>query len=141
LCDLRTKTKEWQELLVGNDTNSIRNRIYDMMWDSAVFQSINECRRYAPTNEKGEIELNGVVHRFIDKCFFETQAIAIRRLMDKSHDVDSLCRLVEDMGKNCHLLTRQNILAVHGYPYEYEREERRLSEEAFKRMCLLTQSW
>jgi hypothetical protein len=50
--DLKTKFKEWEEWLVGDDINSIRNQIYDMIWDSAVFQSINECRRYAPTNAK-----------------------------------------------------------------------------------------
>ena len=103
-----------------------------MIWDSAVFQSINECRKYAPKNEKGEIELNGEVHRFINKCFFETQAIAIRRLVDRRSDVISLYRLVDDMEKHSGLLTRRNILAAHDYPYEYEQEERRLSEEAFR---------
>ena len=130
--DLRAKIKEWEEWLVGNDINSIRNQIYNMIWDSAVFLSINECRKYAPKNDKGEPELNGVIHQFINRCFFETQAITIRRLLDKRSDVISLRRLVEDMGKYCHLLTRGNILAVHGYPYEYEQEKRRLTEEAFK---------
>lgn len=135
MCDLKAKIKEWEEWLVGNDTNSIRNQIYDMIWDSAVFQSINECRKYAPTNVKGEIEMNGVIHRFIDKCFFETQAIAIRRLLDKRRkdDVISLCKLVEDMEKHYHLLTRKNILDVHDYPYEYEQEKRRISDETFKK--------
>lgn len=122
----------WQEWFEGNDKNSIRSQILNMIWDSAVFQSINECREYAPKNDKGETELNGVVHRFIDKCFFETQSLAIRRLLDRRDDVISLCRLVEDMEKHCYLLTRKNILDAHGYPYEYEQEKKRIKEEAYR---------
>jgi hypothetical protein len=136
VCDLKTKFKEWEEWLVGADINSIRNQIYNMIWDSAVFQSINECRKYASKNTKGEIELNGVVHRFIDKCFFETQASAIRRLLDKrkKNDVISLYKLIDDMRKNYKLLTRRNILEVHGYPYEYEKERRIILEEAYRKV-------
>ena len=132
MCDLKSKFKEWEEWLVGDDINSIRNQIYSMIWDSAVFQSINECRRYAPKNEEDEIELNGVVHQFIDKCFFETQALAIRRILDKGNDVISLRRLINDVEKHSHLLTRESILAAHDYPYDYEQEEARLSDEASK---------
>ncbi len=132
VCDLKVKFKEWEEWLDGGDVNSIRNQIHSMIWDSAVFQSINECRRYAPKNEKDEIELNGVVHRFIDKCFFETQALAIRRLLDKRKDVISLRRLVGDIENHSHLLTRGSILAAHDYPYDNEQEKARLSDEAFK---------
>jgi hypothetical protein len=130
VCDLKTKFKEWEEWLVGNDINSIKNQIHNMIWDSAIFQSINECRKYAPKNEKGEVELNGEVHQFINRCFFETQSLAIRRFLDKRNDVISLFRLVNDIEKNRRLLTRENILAVHGYPYEYEKERKRILKEA-----------
>ena len=132
VCDLKTKFKQWEEWLVGKDINSIRNQIYSMIWDSAVFQSINECLRYALKNEKDQIELNGVVHRFIAKCFFETQALAIRRILDKRRDVISLFRLVVDIKKHSRLLTRKNILAAHDYAYDYELEKSRLSDEGFK---------
>lgn len=130
MCDLKAKFKKWEEWLVGDDENSIIRQISSMIWDSAVFQSINECRRYAARNEKDEIELNGVLHRFIDKCFFETQALAIRRLLDKRTDVISLRRLVDDIEKHSRLLTRESILAAHDYPYDYEKEKRILTDEA-----------
>jgi hypothetical protein len=126
VCDLKAKIREWEEWLCGDDINSIESQIHNMIWDSAVFQSINECRRYAHKNEKGEIELNGVVHKFIDRCFFETQAIAIRRFLDRRRDVISLYRLIDDIEKHSHLLTRGNILAVHGYPYDYKQEKKRI---------------
>jgi hypothetical protein len=132
VCDLKAKFKEWEEWLNGSDASSIRNQIHSMIWDSAVFQSINECRRYAPKNEQGEIQLNGMVHRFINKCFFETQALAIRRFLDKRGDVISLRRLINDIEKHSHLLTRESILAAHDYLYDYEQEKARLSDEAFK---------
>ena len=132
MCDLKAKFKEWEECLVGDDINSIRNQIYSMIWDSAVFQSIKECRRYAPTNAKVKVELNITVHMFIYRCFFETQALAIRRILDKRNDVISLRRLVDDIEKHSHLLTRGSILAAHDYPYDYEQEKHRLYDDAFK---------
>lgn len=140
---MKAKFKEWEEWLVGDDINSIGNQIYSMIWDSAVFQSINESRKYAHTNENGEIELNGMVHQFINKCFFETQALAIRRILDKNisigkRSVISIYRLVDDIEKHSHLLTRKNILAAHDFPYNYEQEKRRLSDEAFQKNPLGT---
>ena len=43
----KEKFKEWENMLLGEDKHSIRNQIYDMIWDSAVFQCINESRKYA----------------------------------------------------------------------------------------------
>jgi len=134
---LREKFEEWQEWLLGEDVHSIRNQIHTMIWASATFQSINEARRYAPTNDKGQIELNENVHQFIDRCFFETQATAIRRLLDKetSHrgrSVISLYRLLHDMEdhNNNGLLTRKNIIDSLGLPYDYERAKQEVSKES-----------
>ena len=134
--NLKAKIREWEEWLAGDDANSIRNQIWNMISGFAVFQSINECRKHAPKNDKGEVELNGPVHRFIDRCFFETQAIAIRRLLDRGpssgkKSVTSLYVLIDDMQKHCHLLTRGTIIDAHGYPYDYENEARRITNETF----------
>ncbi len=125
MCELKEKFKEWQEWLFGDDIHSIQNQILAMIWDSAVFQSVNEARRYAPIDAENNPELNGMVHGFINHCFFQTQALAIRRLLDKeqrtgAREVCSLYRLVCDMGANRNLLTRQGILGVLDYPYAYE---------------------
>ena len=82
---LRERFDEWKDWLRGDDVHSIRSQIHNMIWDSAVYQSINEARAYAPTDDKGQVELNAMVHHFIDRCFFDTQMMAIRRFLDEWH--------------------------------------------------------
>jgi hypothetical protein len=127
--DLNTKFEEWENMLVGGDKHSIRNQIYDMIWDSAVFQCINESRKYAAKDDKDEIKQNRMIHSFINQSFFKTQLLSIRKLIDKDfnrvqrnkpYTVYSLHNLIEDMKKNNALLTRKNILDAHNLPYDYE---------------------
>lgn len=123
---LKERFDEWKDWLLGDDVHSISKQIHSMMWDSTVYQSINESRAYAATDAEGQIELNSMVHHFIDKCFFETQMMAIRRLLDREtrhgdRSVISLWRLLSDMEKHASLLTRENILACLDLPYDYEK--------------------
>lgn len=127
---LKEKFKEWEKMLVGKDQHSIRNQIYDMIWDYAVFQCINESRKYAAKDDKGDTKRNKMIHNFIDHCFFKTQLLSIRKLVDKDfnrvqknikYTVYSLYNLIEDMKKNSALLTRKNILDIHNLPYDYEK--------------------
>ena len=115
---------------MGRDIHSIRSQIYDMIFDSAVFQCINESRRYAAKNDKGNDKINKMLHYFINQSFFKTQLVSIRRLVDKDfgrvkkgkqYTVYSLYNLIEDLKKNKALLTRGNILAVRDLPYDYEQ--------------------
>ncbi len=125
--------KEWKNILVGDDKHSIRNQICYMIWDCAFFQCINESRRYAAKDDKGNIKQNVMVHLFITQSFFKTQLLSIRKLMDKDfnrvqqnkpYTVYSLYNLIEDIKKNSSLLTRKNILDAHDLPYDYEEAEK-----------------
>lgn len=127
----KKKFKEWENILVGKDIHSIRNQIYNMIWDSAVFQCINESRKYSATDNNGKIKQNKMLHYFINQSFFKTQLLLIRRLVDKDfgrvikgkqYTVYSLYNLIKDLKKNNALLTRVNILAVRDLPYDYEKE-------------------
>lgn len=133
MCELKKKFEEWEEWLFGDDRHSIGNQIRNMIWDAAVFQLVNEARRYTQTDDEGNPKLNDMVHGFINRSFFVTQSLAIRRLLDKEtredeRSVFSLYRLVYDMEQNCSLLTRKNILDALGYPYDYEKGLRKLYE-------------
>lgn len=128
MCDLKKKFTEWKEWLFGEDVHSIRNQIHRMTWDCAVFLCVKETRKYASLDEKGEPKLNPMIHHFINSSFLQTQALAIRRLLDArpKGDVWSLYCLISDMENYCELLTRENILKTHDYPYDYKAEEERL---------------
>jgi hypothetical protein len=127
MCDqLKEKFEEWKEWLLGDDVHSIKNQIHTMIWDAAVYQSINEARAYAATDAEGRLELNAMVHHFIDRGFFDLQMMAIRRLIDKEskpgkRSVISLWRLLDDMKRHVSLLTRENIVACLRLPYDYEK--------------------
>lgn len=129
--DLKEKFNEWKKWLLGTDVHSIRKQIGRMLLDSAIFQCIHEARKHTPKDEKGRVQLNRSVHRFIDRCFFKTQAMAIRRLLDegtyrgaknetrrRAKSVTSLYCLLDDMEKHAHILTRENILCALGLPYD-----------------------
>lgn len=140
MCDqLKGKFDEWREWLLGDDVHSVRNQIHRMIWDSAVYQSINEARAYATTDGEGRLELNAMVHHFIDRGFFDLQMMAIRRLLDKETrtgecSVTSLWRLLDAMETHVSLLTRESILASLGLPYDYEKTR----EEVLKRYASIS---
>lgn len=131
MCTLETKYKQWREWLFGDDEHAIDRQICLMIWDCAVFLSINESRRYLPLDSYGKPMGNSMVHGFINHCFFVTQSIAIRRLLDRNvscgkKSVVSLHRLICDMEKCQRLLTRQKILEALKFPYDYRMEEDRI---------------
>jgi len=136
LPNLSTKFHQWKEWLLGEDVHSIRNQIHSMIWDAAVWQSVNESRRYARTDSDGKPLLNDAVHDLLNRTFFQTQALAIRRLLDREsreggRAVTSLWRLLRQIQQNRSSLTRQAMLSLHGYPYDHKSETKR-----FHRMIL-----
>lgn len=128
----------WVRCLDGGDRNSVFQQIYQMIWNAGVFKVINEARKIAPSAKEGGVQLNGMVHRLIDQCFFESQSLAVRRLADSSYpiegdnrgqDVCSLGALLKDMKQHAELLTRENMFQAEGL--EYDHEVVRQKEEAF----------
>lgn len=142
--EYKKKRMLWLDWLRREDPNSIMQQIYSMIWDAAVYRVINGAREYAAEDtEEGGVQLNGMVHRLIDKCFFQSQAISIRRLLDKGprvrpgkveHAADgkrgvySLLGLLEDVVRHAHLFTRENMLAAEEIPYDLEPVKKALGE-------------
>lgn len=121
----KAKRDSWIQCFSGKDRNSILNQIYQMVWNAAVFKVINEARRIAPVNATGQTEINGMLHRFMDRCFFDSQLLAIRRLTDSSSfdgpkGVFSLISLLNNMKANVSLITRESLFSVEGLEYDYE---------------------
>ena len=119
----KERRKLWIECLSGEDRNSIIQQIQGMIWDAATFNVVNEARKLARPKKGGGVQLNGLVHGLINRGFVASQTLALRRLVDGSElegkrGVYSLVALLQDMGKNAHLLTRAHLFAAQDLPME-----------------------
>ena len=91
-----------------------------MMTNDVLFRTINEARRLAVEQPTRSVEFNASVLGLFDKGFATAQLMAIRRLVDRGRDVISLHRLIRDITKKRHLITREAYVAYDGLPYDYE---------------------
>lgn len=119
----REKHAEWRSSLNGDDLHSIWKQQSSLLWDYALFLTINEFRKDADRNPTGPIGFNIPVLRLFDSGFAITQSIGIRRLTDPQHEkptkrVISLKALVDDIRKNREILTRETYLACHNLPFD-----------------------
>ncbi len=109
-----------------------------MLFETLIYKCILKARSIAPKDDKNRIKLNWAVHYLIDKCFFNSQLMAIRRLTDESgSDVISLCQLLKQMKGNCKHLTRKNyfiILQDRGYQYDYSEIKKKHDEYVNKNL-------
>jgi hypothetical protein len=119
----RCKRAQWIEWLSGKDRHSLLNQIYSLLWDDALFRTVNELRRVAAETPNADVGFNTAVVRLFDAGFATTQATAIRRLTEKPKSspklaVISLRRVLLDIQENLHLVTRENYVAYDGLPYD-----------------------
>ena len=121
----RLKRRQWMEWLSGKDPHTISNQIYSMLWDYALFCTVNELRRIAATEPESGVGFNGPVIRIFEAGFATTQATTIRRLIEKPKSdpkwaVISLRSILKDIEENLNLITRENYVCYDGLPYDYE---------------------
>lgn len=122
--EFRKKRMQWMEWLNGEDPYSITQQISSMLWDHALFLVVNELRKIAIEEPENSVGFNEPVIRFFDAGFVTTQALTIRRLIDKPKDdpkwaVISLRRILKDIEDNLDLITRENYVCYDGLPYDY----------------------
>jgi hypothetical protein len=115
---------KWIEWLHGEDPHSISRQISSMLWDYSLFLVVNELRRVAEAQPHKEVGFNGPVIRLFDAGFATTQAVAIRRLIERPKKdpkwaVISLRRVLSEIGENLALMTRENYVCYDGLPYDY----------------------
>lgn len=121
----RKKRLQWMEWLHGEDPHSISRQISSMLWDHALFLTVNELRKIADIEPENGVGFNGPVIRLFDAGFATTQATTIRRLIEKpkrdpNWAVISLRRVLKDIEQNLDLITRENYVCYDGLPYDYE---------------------
>lgn len=122
----KEKRKQWIHCFSGDDRHSIINQISNLVWNAAVFKVINEARRIATDNGQKQAEMNGMLHRFIDRCFFDSQLLSVRRICDPgpvvgTEGVFSLVSLMDDMKRHIALMTRENFFIDEELEYSIEK--------------------
>lgn len=119
------KREQWLDWLVNDDLHAIRSHVHDLLWDYAVFISLNKLRQISQIKPCKTVGFNGTVLRLLDSGFVATQVMRIRRLTEQQNDektkeVISLRCLIKDLKDNRDLITRENYVTVKDRPYDYE---------------------
>ena len=107
----------------GDDLHSIWRQQSSLLWDYALFLTINELRKEAGQNPTKGVGFNAAVLRLFDTGFAVAQVTGIRRLTEKQWKdplkrVISLRSLVDDIRDNRILLTREIYLAYRDLPFD-----------------------
>jgi hypothetical protein len=113
--------KQWIEWLAGEIRHSVFSQLTYIMYDTLIYRTILKARTLCEKTNNGKLKLNYAIHYLIDKCYFESQALAIRRLIDECSDTISLHKIISVMEKNRTLLKRKYYFEVlEGYKYDYQ---------------------
>jgi hypothetical protein len=100
-----------------------------MSWRDVVFRTIAELANSHPQSGLH----NSLITEALLSGYFATQVLAIRRLMDSANkDVISLPRLLKDVRRNLKLLTRENLVAFDGMPYDCDAVQQRVMMEQIR---------
>ncbi|MDX9861950.1 MAG: hypothetical protein RBS99_13650, partial [Rhodospirillales bacterium] len=134
LVEFRAKREKWISWLKGAEPHSVWTQINTMMWNDAVFRTVNESRGLAARFGSPSAVLNGFLGGFIDRGYVVTQVLAIRRLVESPrNNVDqqpiSLRRVLKDVRCARDLMTRENYVAYDGAPYDFKKQEAAHSRE------------
>lgn len=128
----RDKRRQWLDWLKGKDPHAILTQIYDMLWNYALFCTINELLQVSEKRPIKRVGFNNDVMLLFRAGFFTIQAATIRRIIERPKrgkkgriihglKVISIGRILEDMKDNIHLITRENYVCYDGLPYDPSR--------------------
>ncbi len=126
--------KNWVECLIGDDRNSIFHQINLMIWDTSIFRVVVAGRKKKVEKNSKEPELNGALHSFIDRNYFHSQCLYIRRIIDDSYEIRgkygvfSLGALIKDLKRFRLELTRERYLLLLRKPYDYSEIQEKENE-------------
>jgi len=128
---LEQARKNWFDCLKGNDTNAIFQQISQMIWDTAIFRLVVESRQIKIEKNAKAPAINGALHSFIDRNYFQSQVTFIRRLVDKRYGligpkaVYSIYSLISDICDRRNELTREAFIRLRNMPYDYTEIQKR----------------
>ncbi|MCP3385959.1 hypothetical protein NLM31_36785 [Bradyrhizobium sp. CCGUVB4N] len=113
----RDKRRLWLSWIDTDEHHAIWSVLSSMVWTDVAFKMLAQFA----TNDENNALNNTLIGQALIDGQIATQILAIRRLMDNGNsDIISLRRLVKDLRRNFHLLTRENYVCFDGLPYDYE---------------------
>lgn len=113
----RDKRRLWLSWIETDEHHAIWQVLSSMVWTDVSFKTLTH---FATGDESNALN-NTLLGQALIDGHVATQVLAIRRLMDdRNSDIISLRRLVKDLRRNFHLLTRENYVCFDGLPYDYE---------------------
>jgi hypothetical protein len=120
LNSFRQKRAQWSDWLDGDPDHAIWNAVCMLVWRDTTFSAISKL---ALQNLEGPLHTT-LLGETIVNGHVTMQALALRRLIDRRSDVISLHRLITDLKRHWHLLTRENFVCFDGLPYDYVAAEK-----------------
>ena len=108
------------------ESHCVMAQLTTMLWDAAAYNIVVGARAGAEREADRELKINALTHRLLDRCFFQSQLMGIRRLLemesptDKKRGVYSLAWLVSDLKKQQPMFTRRNLFAAFNRSMDYE---------------------
>jgi hypothetical protein len=120
LAEYRTKRDEWLRWyeLDKDEPNSIQQQLFSMHFLDMTYRIISEARQIKDNSDSAP--QSSLLSHLLDQGYVATQVLAIRRLLDTRQDVISVRRLLDDISKHRHLLTREIYVCYNGLPYDPE---------------------
>ncbi len=120
LAEYRDKRDEWLTWyeLDKDEPNSIQQQLFSMHFLDITYRIISEARQIK--DGSNPTPQSALLSHLLDQGYVATQVLAIRRLLDKGSDVISVRRLLNDISKHKHLITREIYVCHNGLPYDPE---------------------
>lgn len=120
LIQFRQKYSQWIVWYETDPHHDICSQLHTLMWEDAAYRAFKEARRFA--SEQGPTaSINGMLSEFLDRGYVAGQILAMCRVTEDGKSVISLRRMLNDIKKNRHLLTRENFVCHDGLPYDYSQ--------------------
>jgi hypothetical protein len=115
LNSFRQKRAQWSSWLDDDPDHAIWDTVAALVWRDTTFATVSKL---ALENPAGPLTAT-LLGETIVSGHVAMQVLALRRLIDRGSDIISLRRLITDLRRNWHLLTRENFVCFDGLPYDY----------------------
>ena len=118
----REKRTQWLDWLDNDEHHAILSAISSMVWNDVSFRTLAKAAELEP---KGCLS-NSLLAEILIDGHFAVQSLSIRRICDTTKGTISLVKLLDDIGRNIALFTRENFVSYDALPYDYEAAKQRV---------------